>query len=308
MFIVSRGCLCRKGRSRVELKLMWSGFSKINIHNHNTFRHSTAGLTFSPFSQFDQNVSLHQQMVTVAALASRLCSNKSPRREMEGMKRAGHIFGAKHLCKHHLKGPRMWELRPPVALLTLRWSVCGGWRLPSKILSSKSSSLTSAHKQALPDRDRNTQRKILMENTAPEGTALYMFTVWSIEWKAFSQRCHPFSQHPLIWGINQSLEQHTAGWTSTDVVDELMTFFSFFSNFKQQKKKKIWLTFIDWQIRKYNNKAKNTKININSKRKRVGPRCWLVTARVSVRARGKRAGQRLPNVSWTIQKYYSSLL
>lgn len=81
---------------------------QINIHNHNTFRHSTAGLTFSPLYQFDQNVSLHQQMVTVAALASELSSNRSPRREMKGMKRAGHISGLKHLCKHCLKGPRMW--------------------------------------------------------------------------------------------------------------------------------------------------------------------------------------------------------
>lgn len=93
---------------------------QIMIQNHNTFRHSTAGLTFSPPSQFDQNVSLHQQMVTVVALASRMSYNKSPRRDMEGMKRAGHIVGAKHLCKQWLKGPRMWELRPPVALVTLR--------------------------------------------------------------------------------------------------------------------------------------------------------------------------------------------
>lgn len=31
---------------------------QINIHNHNTFRHSTAGLTCSPLLKFDQNVSL----------------------------------------------------------------------------------------------------------------------------------------------------------------------------------------------------------------------------------------------------------
>lgn len=143
------------------------------------------------------------------------------------MKRAGHIIGAKHLCKHCLKGPRMWELWPPVALVTLRTlsgGLCGGgWRLPLKILSSKSSSLTSAHKQALPlNRDRNPERKIFMENTALEGTALF----GPLNEKYFSQRYHLFSQHPLIWGINQLLEQHTAGWSSTDIVDERMTFYS----------------------------------------------------------------------------------